>query len=436
MRKVKIVLVIFLLLLVSASLFSEEVVPCNPDTDDTYRAVSFPFIPNNPRFISMGMTGVASPEFSEALFVNPAKLGDNKFFISIPSASFTLYNDKKILEEKLVDNIKSVFTSESEEERNKNFGDASEKLLNILNRRGYNELMTIDGGIDLGFCGFGSSFDGQFRFITYANGYEATELKVILNINVAASLGYGFKIKFNDNFSLDLGLGLTWNYRAYNEGVSFNTISDILNGMTGGEDMASVLNNLLGTTPMMAGWAAPVKIGARLNIPCGIKLGCTVSNIDLFGLGKFHMNAYPSISKWSMETIKTPLQIGDGGEYNDGENVEFSFTSPLHVDVGFSWNAELVKNLISMTLNADFSDIIYYSQNKDNIFNHLSFGAEFEFFNVIALRAGYHGSGFSLGLGLDLYVLRVEASYSWNEFGKTLGEKPVDQVTIKVTLGH
>ena len=42
----------------------------------------------------------------------------------------------------------------------------------------------------------------------------------------------------------------------------------------------------------------------------------------------------------------------------------------------------------------------------------------------------------SVGAGVGLLGMRIDATYGWQEFGAELGDKPVDSFTIRFNLGY
>ena len=69
-----------------------------------------------------------------------------------------------------------------------------------------------------------------------------------------------------------------------------------------------------------------------------------------------------------------------------------------------------------------------------NFLARLKLGAELELLNFIELRAGLNGGYTSVGVGFNILIFHVEASYYWNEFGNVLGEKDVDALTLRFNL--
>ncbi|MFC1552423.1 hypothetical protein ACFL6P_07645 [Candidatus Latescibacterota bacterium] len=84
------------------------------------------------------------------------------------------------------------------------------------------------------------------------------------------------------------------------------------------------------------------------------------------------------------------------------------------IDLGIAKNM-FNKRLILLADYIDFSD-----NNKENVFSKISIGAEFDL-SIIAVRAGMNAGYPSLGCGLDLGILDIDAAYYTKELSKGPG---------------
>jgi hypothetical protein len=66
---------------------------------------------------------------------------------------------------------------------------------------------------------------------------------------------------------------------------------------------------------------------------------------------------------------------------------------------------------------------------------HLKAGAEVKLFSMLDVRAGLNQGYITIGAGVDLFVIRLEAAYYRQEFGVQLDDKPVDALTIRANIG-
>lgn len=173
---------------------------------------------------------------------------------------------------------------------------------------------------------------------------------------------------------------------------------------------------------MMAGFSIPIDIGVTANMPLGFSVSIAARNIN----GRYYMTAIDSISEWS----RNP--------FGSGSSSKFTFDSDCHLDIGVAWQWDEAW-WFKPTIALDFVDLIGFKDDTSFSFRsfmkHVNIGAEFEFVNSIALRAGLTGGYLSLGLGIDLHVLRIDCSYYWQELGEVAGAKGTDAFAINFKLG-
>ena len=92
---------------------------------------------------------------------------------------------------------------------------------------------------------------------------------------------------------------------------------------------------------------------------------------------------------------------------------------------------ELCKSFGSWLKDKDNSDF-----RASDLLLHLNLGAEVGLFDILTVRGGVNRGYLSIGAGLWLPFMQVDASYGWQEFGNQIGDKPVDSLTIKFSLGY
>jgi hypothetical protein len=367
--------------------------------------------------MGMGGAGIAVAGTSDSFFLNPAALANRKFQLSLPSIGVTVYNPQQILEQGIIEDIKA----DKEE-------DAAQKFLGILSRKGFNEALTSDVSFSLSAGGFGLGIQAQEKIHSYSPDGKTTSTKLIAEANAVATLGYGLRIHIiEDSLSIDLGVAARFNYRAYNQAV---TADDFIGLVAGTEDTDDLLNE----TPLMAGWAVPIDAGVNVNLPLGFTISTVVRNLN----GKYHMTAYPGISNWAKEVLG--VKLTSDGSQGAGTNSEFEFTIPWSLDAGFGWAPSFgsFDKILRPTVAVDVVDLVDLFGEEvttERLLTHLKAGAEVKLFSMLDVRAGLNQGYITIGAGVDLFVIRLEAAYYRQEFGVQLGDKPVDALTIRANIG-
>ncbi len=417
----KVSCVLMLVAVIAAPLFATESTdPVGPGVGSSsvaYDSLGVVFSPISVRSMGMGGAGIAVAGTSDSFFLNPAALANRKFQLSLPSIGVTVYNPQQILEQGIIEDIKA----DKEE-------DAAQKFLGILSRKGFNEALTSDVAFSLSAGGFGLGIQAQEKIHSYSPDGKTTSTKLIAEANAVATLGYGLRIHIiEDSLSIDLGVAARFNYRAYNQAV---TADDFIGLVAGTEDTDDLLNE----TPLMAGWAVPIDAGVNVNLPLGFTISTVVRNLN----GKYHMTAYPGISNWAKEVLG--VKLTSDGSQGAGTNSEFEFTIPWSLDAGFGWAPSFgsFDKILRPTVAVDVVDLVDLFGEEvttERLLTHLKAGAEVKLFSMLDVRAGLNQGYITIGAGVDLFVIRLEAAYYRQEFGVQLGDKPVDALTIRANIG-
>jgi len=88
-------------------------------------------------------------------------------------------------------------------------------------------------------------------------------------------------------------------------------------------------------------------------------------------------------------------------------------------------------------LRVGFADVVLHNFKSFNVMDLIDFKVNMSLFGdwldcFSEFKYGY----FQCGAGLNIYGNRLEVFYGWHEEGESLGEKPVDSLTVKCTLGY
>lgn len=429
----KFILILLTLSLILVPVFSTEVKAEAIDpvkAGGVYAPLSLQFAPLSIRSLGMGGAGVTVAKGVEGIYQNPASLAEGKFSLSLPSVGITLYNAKEILSEETMAAIQSA---------GENMGDAASTVLNIFLSKGKNEILTSD--IALGFTaggskkwGLGLSANVQERVLSFSDGVNLSSLNLVADINAAATFGFGIRFKIGEKFSLDAGISATFNYRAFNKAIDANTALGMFGG---GDGSGDAMSQIMLETPLMAGFSVPIQAAVTANIPLGFKASVVVRNIN----GTFYMKAYPGINDFTSQVLK--MSFAETPADREAVIDTYKYNTPVTLDASIGWHPDLsFKGLLDPAIAIDFVDIVGLSkETKDGakfgeaLLSHLKMGLDLRLLSVLNVRAGLDAGYVTLGAGLDLYVLKVEAAYYHHEFGLRIGDKPVDAVSIRINIG-
>lgn len=371
----------------------------------------------------MGGAGLATATGADAFFMNPANLSSKKFSLYLPSVSVTVFNPKAIIDSGIIEEIQDNSDSDTMATTIVN------KYMGIV-QAGKGEVVTTD--IALGFSGggLGIGLQVQEQLHTHSTDGQLTSDKVIAEVNAAATLGLGFRLHFiPDVLSVDVGASARVNYKAYSNRIGATQVINLVDD----DDPAQ---KFMSEYPIAAGWAVPIDVGVNVNLPVGFRVSAVARDLN----GKYTMTKYDKSGDWLNELADT---FGATGPYEGvaGTKTEYDYTVPWSLDFGLGWTPNLGSfgRILRPSLSFDLVDMVTLFEesetDEDAYLNHMRVGAEMKLLSMIDVRAGLNQGYVSLGVGLDLFVIHIDASYYWREYGVEIGDKPIDALTVRFNLG-
>lgn len=418
----KILLTILVICLCSFTLVAAE----NALTGGIYDYTLEPYRPTSARQLSMGNAGISLARGTEALFVNPAGLANGAFKIAIPSFALTFYNIKDIInpENPMLDKILNPEGGEM------NIIGAAVDYLGVVSKYGRNRMADIDAGVVLKAGPIALGLNTQVKLHTISERGTLITTSVLPEINAIATVGLGFKIPLGF-MSIDLGANVGLAYKLYTQKISADELSSMLTSEA--DIMAALMTNY----PVMAGYSIPITAGINVNLPLGFAASAVARNIN----GNYTMQHYAGIDAWSVDVLGQSIaQASEDENANPADPtdpVTSVLGSPFTVDVGASWKWK--NGIFSPEIAVDMIDILSFdfeNTNKDEFLKHLNIGANIRLLSILDVSAGLNQGYLSAGVGLDLFLVHVEAAYAFREFGSIIGEKGVDSLTIRAVIGY
>lgn len=422
----KVLIAILALLMACTAVFAAETEPVVRYDEDPNYALNFAFQPTLARYNAMGQSGLALQTRLDSFFSNPASLSKKGFALSLPSVSVTVYNIEKLVNDpEAVDIINRLIKGQTEDSDMATL--ATKFLENLGSGRNVVAKVDVGFGLKLGILGFGTNVQAKFHGLNY--GTSIASQKVIPEINAAQTIAFGLKVVDTKSLSLSVGASVHGVYKAYYKGIAAETIAPLING-------GDVENLILWSTPVMGGYAIPFDLGVNLGLVNDtLTISATASNLN----GKYYMKSYSGlgdlVNSFSEGAMKPPV----GRFKKDSESFEISTPWSLNFGVAFAPYVPVLNPVITADL-VDMYEYIKSIGSKDSRFSdlllHLNAGAEFGLFDVLTVRGGVNRGYLSVGAGLNLPFMQVDAAYGWQEFGNQIGDKPVDSLTIKFSLGY
>ena len=408
--------VLVLIAVVSTFVFAEE------EPAVTYDDIDFSFSPTITWYDAMGQSGLALPERLDSFFTNPAAIQGKGFRLDSPSFSMTFYNLEKLVSDpEAVDIFNKMIKGEASDDEKTRY---AVKILDNLGS-GHNIATKFDLGISarIGFVGFGANV--QLKLHSLNSGSNITSQTLIPELNLAQTIGFGYRILDTDVLSLSAGASVHGVFKTYFKGISGGKLISVFSG---GEDAGKTL---VWDTPIMGGWALPFDLGVTLGLfNDTLSIAATANNIN----GIYHMKSYTGIGY--MMNKEAPE---DAPEKKD--SVAFEVRTPWSLNFGVAFAPKI--GFFKPVVTFDFIDMFELCKSfgseyfrASDILLHMNFGAEIGLTDFIQLRAGVNRGFVSVGTGIWLKFAQIDVSYGWQEFGKELGDKPVDALTVRLILGY
>ena len=395
-----------------------------------HAAVSSAYTPLYSRNLALGGTSVTSARYSEVFYSNPALVTSDNQFLSIPSASFTLYNINKLVQPGGALDI--FFTqNNSDEDMNRAFN----QLINSIGA-GNGDVVSFQAsaGFISGIAGL--SLDTGIDVHSMGEGGESSTL--ILEGNFALSLAIALPWHIGEHHSLSFGIGAHLVFRGYTiDSLSGDiipggfTASSLIDFYQSDDVLASVLNQV----PVAFGFAIPFDLGFTYSYSDIFKTGFVIKNLN----GIYHMQTYSSANQ--LYYMLTGGYLGDSVPEAPVQGPSFRYATPVSFDIGFSLSTPAggIWDWIDITGSLDVTDVysLFFTDGLscENFLQRLHFGLELTLMRTFDFRFGINSGYMSFGFCFDFQVFSLDFLYAALEYGEHPGDKPLDFITLCIRIG-
>lgn len=423
-------------ILVSTSAFAD------PDpallSTDTLKVRSTAFEPTSSHRLSMGGAGLGLAGYYDSYLYNPANITKDGFKIVFPSLTVTVNNVYDLMVPDSGDDIITIAQRlGSDDNAPIDMGTLILKSIPY----GYGEIMTLDTNVGFKTRGFGLDLAVQEKLRSYNSSGNYSEASAISETTVAATMALGFNVPLGKNFSIDLGAKGAFNYKVYSIAMGFDEVIDL---MSGSDDMGTTL---METIPFASGYALPFAVGVNLNLP----LGFTLSGVGRNFNGNYNMTGYTNLKSLINNDETIVAFAGENSLGTDNSTApslsdSFEVEIPWSLDIGLAFAPSTpLDGMFKPSIAIDFIDsysLIEDLINQDKTtaelqsaaLTSLNVGAQVRLFSLMDVRAGLSQGYKSVGVGLDLLVIHLDAAYYWKEYGDILGQSPSDSLSVKFSL--
>lgn len=433
MKNIKkvIISIVALSLLVSVSSFASLTF------NATRKARETAFIPTSSHRMAMGGAGLGLAGFYDSYLYNPANITKDGFKLVLPSLTLTVNNVYNLMNPETGDDAITIAQRIGSDDN------APVQLATLMLKSipyGHGEIMTLDTNIGFKTRNFGLDLAVQEKLRSYNGGGDFTTASAISQTTVAATAGLGFNIPLGDLFSIDLGATGGFNYKVYSVDIGANEAIALMSD----DDIENSL--LRGNIAFASGYALPLAIGANFNLP----LGLTISGVGRNFNGNYEMTTYENLASLVKHDEMLTSMLGenalDYGSGTDSTMTTVDVEIPWRLDLGLTFAPSTpIDGLLKPAISLDFVDSFTLVQDliegektatqlKSDALSSLNAGAQVRLFSFVDVRAGISQGYKSIGVGLDLLVIHLDAAYYWREYGDVLGQNPSDSLSVRFSL--
>jgi hypothetical protein len=365
----------------------------------------------NIRQMGMGGAGVAISYDESALYKNPAGLSKANWQFKLPRLGLGLEQELYNKYQKLTDILSDQDSLSNQDLIQK----VNEEGLVPLNNFGYN--MYMSPILSLTTPGFGIGAFAQAHIDGGLYDKNAPYFEARANADVAPMIGFSRDISFQGQ---PIAIGFSGYYverfRLYNPQDGSDTISPLLTDLVGNnseEDSES-------------SYELPGYVNSK---GYGINLGALTPVQTPIGNGHLGV-AFNNVFAPIEETITSSNSLAD---------TETNSTSiPMTATIGLGLDTSLPKFIPFFSdLIGNFTAAIDYKfiSIDNSLFKRLYMGIEKRvLWERVILRGGLNQGFFTGGIGLDLWLLRLDYASFTEELGTEIGVKPITYHVVQASI--
>jgi hypothetical protein len=354
-----------------------------------------PLTPKNAKSMALGGVFSSIPTAEFAFYGNPAAF-------AAPKGSFTLLSvDQWTYIKPTSSNIASFAAAVSK-------ANPLSAVAGLMPSNG-----GIGGGASTGF-GFAGKGLGLGFFATsdeWAQGSSVPGAVLKSDTEISAVVGLGLPIKFLGT-TLSIGGDLRPFYRIRTD----TPLADFVQALTNG-------TNPLDSLQANAGFGLAMDLGASLQL-------------GSLGLGLAIRDIAPSFPVWNGNLVDLGNYLSKGSLPPTTDASPKAVFVP-NVTAGLSWKPRLLPGFIDPALYFELQDPVSVVKNWDGIgsaLNLLHAGAELRLLSIFTLRGGINRGWLSVGGGIKLLFIDLNAAVFTEELGALPGDNPRSGMALQAAI--
>jgi hypothetical protein len=264
----------------------------------------------------------------------------------------------------------------------------------------------------LGYAGRGLGIGAFVVGDAVASGQTILGAKLQSSVNASAVIGLGVPLNFGDFMSLRLGADVRPSVRleAANGGWAFASLLGALTGSStpGG---ASITDQLV-----VAGFGIALDAGAQLSLG-SLSFGLAIRDI---------MPNFPMMTESLAD-----LQANPNLQFDANSATATAIPS---VTAGVAWRPVFIKGILEPGVYFEVQDPVSVIKDKESVWNLLHAGADLKLLSMVTLRGGINRGWLSAGVGLNLFLVEINAAVFTEELGSHPGDFGRTGVSVQADI--
>ena len=364
------------------------------------KVLDSPFVPVSPEVFAQGGSFVANAHGFNALFHNPAGfVGSDGSFTVLSSTAWLYANPYRAFQimgssdsSELIDFVENEITAGG-------FG------------FGFSE--------GIGYVGKGLGLGMVLNVDSYLWGPTLLGSEGSMDATVAFIGGLALPINLF-GIKINLGADIRPMIRVLVPHLDHTEMFDMIDAVQNGGNPLEALN----TAEALHGYAFGLDLGAIMEMG-GLRVG--ISARDFLGTRfAYRQNEFGDV----LDSLS-----GSGGFPDTGTEVD-NYVIPMDVSVGIAYDFDFgsLSSVIDPVLHASLNDLIGVIREDRSPWTLLHVGAEIEMFRFLKLRAGLNQGYPTLGTGVHLAFIDLNAALFTREMGQYIGDRPNSGMTVEAAI--
>lgn len=404
MKLLRILTISALILAVSSvALFAED-----PVFDDR------PVHQLSPQIEAMGGAFVPIARGYESLYTNPAgfsRKGGQLTFLNVNLGPYFLPTPEMIsfAEEMAAGNGGEVDTEKIKE---------LIQTLDLQNGSGTN----FNAGLGFATHGIGIGLLTDLDLLLTQDGDSTTSIFVepVFTTSPVVGLSHGFR--FGDS-RLIIGGDVRGILRARTpDRISLSTVLEMMDGEEGSDDPMNI------ELDVSVGYGFDA--GAIFELDGGLTVGGVVQNIG--GTKMITARKTGNDLQTAMDTHGSDVQALYDDVFANPDANGYSYQIPMSITGGVGFETP-DKEALDMRFAAEYTHTFYEEEaniDHDTLWKNIHLGGEVSLFRFLKVRGGFNQGYLTAGVGFDLFVIELDATYYSRELGNYAGHRQNEALVI------